>query len=45
MACEEGKHQIQLVVLRQADDGIRLGDSLLHQEIHIRTVAADCKAC
>ena len=44
MAREERQHKIQLVILRQADDDIRLGDALLRQQINICTVSADRKA-
>ena len=45
MPCEEGEHQVQLVVLREADNDIRLGDPLLGQEVNVRAVTADRETC
>ena len=44
MSCEEGKHQVQLIIFCKADDDIRLGDTFLRQEVYIRAVAADRKS-
>ena len=43
MACKERQHQVQLIVLCQADNDIRLGDALLCEKVDICTVTADCK--
>ena len=43
MTGEECQHQVQLVVLRQADNDIRLGDAFLREKVDIRAVPADCK--
>ena len=45
MACEECEHQVQFVVLRQADNDIRLGNALLCEKVDVRAVTADRKPC
>ena len=41
MLREQREHEIQLVILREADNDIRLRHALLEQEIDIRAIAAD----
>ena len=41
VAREQRQHEIELVILRQADDDVRLGHALLGQEVDVRAVAAD----
>ena len=41
---DEGQHEVQPVVIGQADDDVCIGDAFLFQQVDIRTVAVDSQA-
>ena len=41
---DEGQHEVQAVVIGQADDDVGIGNAFLFQEVDVRAVAADGQA-